>query len=274
LVLDTKRIGHSRRGGRILRNGDKQMSKPLKLNCAIAVMKGIKSRSHSVISELYKVIQKPELFDGLSRTHRKIDDLDPDIPSESKVVQFRMKDVLSDVRECKSDLIDAFAQVEIANTQGRAAVWVDGKELLPELPVTVILPLEKELLDIQTFIEAIPVLGSDNKWKTDDNTGLWMTEVLTTHRTKKVPKSHTLADATREHPAQVQLLFEDVIAGYWDLTKFSGAMRKVDKEAILARIEKLKIAVKRAREEANDTPAPQRGSYGAKIFDYLLDGVV
>ena len=250
------------------------MAKLLKLNACIAVAKGIKSRSLSVVSDLYKTIQKPELFDGLTRTYRKLDDGDVDLPSERKVVQFRMKDILSALRVSKSELIDIIAQVEIGNTQGKAAVWIDGQELLPELPAIVLLPLEKELLDIRTFVEKIPVLDNAEAWKPkqDDNTGLWVTEVSSTHRTKKVPKPVTLYEATDKHPAQTTLLQEDIVAGYWDTVKHSGAMKTLEKEAILERVEKLLIAVKQAREEANDTPAPPPGGYGSKIFDYLFGG--
>lgn len=250
------------------------MSKSVKLNAVIAVAKGIKSRSCSVVSDLYKTIQKPELFEGLVRNYRKLDDGDVDLPSERKVVQFRTKDILSALRVSKSELIDVTAQMEIANTQAKASVWIDGKEILPELPAIVLLPLEKELVDLRTFIEKLPILDHGEAWKPkpDDNTGLWVTEVSSTHRTKKVPKPVTLYEATDKHPAQTTLLQEDIIAGYWDTTKLSGAMKKLDKEAILERVEKLLNAVKQAREEANDAPAPQKGGYGAKIFDYLYHG--
>lgn len=250
------------------------MARPLKLNAVIAVYKGIKSRSLSVVSELHNIIQKPDLFEGLVRTYRKLDDADVDLPSERKVVQFRMKDILSTLRVSKGELIDTFAQMEIGNTFAKAPVWIDGKELLPELPATVLLPLEKELVDIRSFVDKIPVLDNAEAWlpKPDDNTGLWFTEKASTHRTKKVPKPVTLYEATDKHPAQTTLLQEDIIAGFWDTVKHSGAMKKLEKEAIQERIEKLIVAVKQAREEANDTLAPQVGGYGAKIFDYLYHG--
>ena len=248
------------------------MSKILKLNAALAVAKGVKSRSCAVVSDLYKTIQKPELFEGFARTYRKINDEDADLPSERKVVQFRIKDILSALRVSKSELIDLVAQVDLANTQAKASVWVDGKEVLPELPATTLLALEKELTDLRTFVEKIPVLDNAEAWLStqDDNTGLWVTEKASTHRTKKVPRAFTVAKATDKHPEQATVLQEDIIAGYWDTVKHSGAMKKLEKEAVLERTERLLIAVKQAREEANDAPAPNRGGYGAKVFDYLF----
>lgn len=42
-----------------------------KLNQVIAVEKGVKSRDHSEVSALYKLAQKPELFNGANRVFRK-----------------------------------------------------------------------------------------------------------------------------------------------------------------------------------------------------------
>jgi hypothetical protein len=59
------------------------------------------------------------------------------------------------------------------------------------------------------------------------------------------------AEATKEHPAQVHLYQEDVADGRWKTIKFSGAIPASEVNVIVARIEKLQIAVKFAREEAN-----------------------
>jgi len=45
--------------------------KMTKLNQVIAVEKGVKSRDHSEVSALYKLAQKPELFNGANRVFRK-----------------------------------------------------------------------------------------------------------------------------------------------------------------------------------------------------------
>lgn len=251
------------------------MARPLKLNAVIAVEKGVKSRSLGVVSELYKTIQKPELFDGFVRTYSKLNEEDPDLPLDRKVVQFRMQDVLSALRLSKSELIDVLAQVDVGNTQARASVWVDGKEILPELPATTLLSLEKELIDLRSFVSQIPVLDNAETWKAerDDNTGYWITDVTSVHRTKKIVKSLVLIQPTKEHPGQAQAIQEDIVAGFWNTVKHSGAMKKLEKEAIAARVEKLLIAVKKAREEANgDTPVPEAPGIGAKLFDFIFEG--
>lgn len=43
-----------------------------KLNQIIAVEKGVKSKSYSDLTELNKVVQKPDLFNGLVKRYEKI----------------------------------------------------------------------------------------------------------------------------------------------------------------------------------------------------------
>ena len=74
-----------------------------------------------------------------------------------------------------------------------------------------------------------------------------------THKSKKIQKPVVLYEATHEHPAQVQLAGEDVTIGHWKNVKLSGAIPVTEKQAIVARVEKLLRAVKEAREEANAT---------------------
>lgn len=242
-----------------------------KLNQVIAIEKGVKARAHGVISDLYKMVQKPDLFNGLVRTYAKKDDDGEDLPSEKKHVQCRINDILGMVRMGQGALFDITAQKDTANSKATASVVVDGKEIVPELPVTTLLFLEKQITDIRTFVEAIPVLDNSESWSLDVNSGLYKTEPVQTHRTKKVSRPLVLYPATPEHPAQAQLVQEDVIAGFWSMVRQSAAMPKPDKERIADRLEKLLIGIKEARERANDADASNKPAIGSAIFEYLLN---
>jgi hypothetical protein len=241
-----------------------------KLNQVIAIEKGVKARAHSVISDLFKVLQKPDLFNGAVRSYQKKDDDGEDLPGEKKHVQFRVQDVIGTVRISAAELIDTTVQKDIANTGAKAAVTVDGSQILPELPVSTLLFLEKQLTDLRTFVDAIPVLDNSESWTLDANSGLYRTDAVQTSRTKKINRPLVLYPATPEHPAQTQIVTEDVIAGFWSTIRQSAAMPKPEKEAISGRIEKLLIGVKEARESANDTDAGAKPAIGAAVFEYLL----
>ena len=129
--------------------------------------------------------------------------------------------------------------------------------------------LEKQLNDINTFTEKLPVLDPSHRWSYDEPLGLWQSEPQASSRTKKVQKALVLLAPTDKHPGQATQIVEDEIVGTWTVTKQSGAMKAADKEAILERIQKLQKAVKFAREAANTAEAPDR-NIGEGLFDYIL----
>lgn len=241
----------------------------MKLNAAIAVEKGTKTRVYAEVSELYKAIQKPDLFNGFSKTYRPKDDGGEMYPPEARKVQMSVKDVLRKFIDLRTEAFDVTAIKDIGNTSAKANIVVDGTVIATDLPATFLIYLEKQLDEITVFMEALPELSPDEDWREDVNSGMFKTEPMTTHRSKKEQKVVKLAEATKEHPEQAVLVSEDVLVGYWDLVKQSAAMPRPVKEKIIERVNKLRKAVKIAREEANEVEVPGT-SIGAQIFQYLL----
>jgi hypothetical protein len=242
----------------------------MKLNQIIAVEKGVKARATSTISELYKLIQKGQAFDGLVREYHPKDDDGDTLPGERKVVQARVPEVLGALRISESEFLDVAAQREKGNTIASASVVVDGKTILADLPVGTLLMLEKRLTDLRTFIDTLPTLDISEAWGFDAAGDIYKTQAVQTHRTVKSQRPIVLYDATDKHPAQTQLITSDEIAGYWHTIKQSGAIPRAEKLALLARADKLLIAVKQAREAANSVDVPTGASIGAAIFEFIL----
>ncbi len=168
-----------------------------------------------------------------------------------------------------TELMDVTASKDYANCHARADVVVEGQTLVKDAPVPFLLFLEKHLTDLHTFVDKLPNLDSADDWVSDPNSGLYKTAPIATHRTKKVQKPIVLYDATDKHPAQTQLITEDVLVGYWDTVKQSGALPLPRKRELLERLESLSQAVKFAREQANDAEATEQ-KIGGAIFAYLL----
>jgi len=82
-------------------------------------------------------------------------------------------------------------------------------------------------------------------------------------------KGIVLYDATEHHPAQTQLITEDVVVGHWTTTKFSGAIPRPRKKVLLERIRQLADAVKFAREQANSIEADDQ-KVGRKVLDFIF----
>jgi hypothetical protein len=241
-----------------------------KLHELIAVEKGIKARAYSALTESHKLIQKADLFGGMSRSYQKRDEDGEDLPGESKRVQNTVREVLATLKLSQTELYDLTAQKDIANCTAKAPVIVDDVEVIPELPVTTLLFLEKQLTDLRTFILALPILDEAETWNFDANSGLYKSDPVQTHRTKKTQRPMVLYDATEKHPAQTQLITDDVIVGFWTMVKQSGALPKPEKVKLAARVEKLLDAVKTARERANGITVTEKPTIGARVFGYLL----
>lgn len=240
-----------------------------KLNQFVAIEKGEKAKAQRGLTELHRESQKSPLLSGISRTYQPKDDDGDKLPSESTLVQVKAEDILDRVTHTLSELFDVTATKEATNAIAKADVVVDGKTIVKGAPVTYLLFLEKQLVDLHTFVSKLPVLDPAEKWEKDSSTGTWRTEVTQTVRTKKVPRNHVKAEATDRHPAQVELFHEDVIVGTWSTTKFSGALERTRVNTLLERVEALQNAVKFAREEANNTDVVETKTAKA-VFDYLF----
>lgn len=241
-----------------------------KLNQIIAVEKGIKSKSHSSLSELYKIVQKPDLFNGMTKKYEKKDEDSEDLPGENKRVQYTVSEILKTSERSIQELIDITARKDYTNCEAKADVVVDGVELVKGAPVSFLLFLEKMFTDFRTFANSLPELDNSESWSFDKEALLHKTNPIKTHRTKKVSKPIVLYPHSAEHPAQTQLITEDIIAGYWNQIKTSGAMPKNEKRVLVEKIDALLKGIKEAREQANIQEEVKVPDVSEKLFGYIL----
>ncbi|HEY5868701.1 MAG TPA: hypothetical protein VI542_24600 [Candidatus Tectomicrobia bacterium] len=241
-----------------------------KLCQIIAVQKGVKASTHSTLSELYKLVQKPDLFNGFTKSYQRRDDTSEELPPEDKRVQFTHANIAGRVEEALRDLFRATARLEYSNCTARSAIDVDGVSIATDVPVTYLLFLEKQLTDLRTFVSQVPVLDPNEDWHIDAGSGLAKSNPVNTHRTRKIQKPLVLYPATAEHPAQTQLITEDVIAGYWSTIKMSGALPAPEKAKLEERVEKLLRAVKEAREGANSIEEVPTPPIAGQLLTYIF----
>jgi hypothetical protein len=165
-------------------------------------------------------------------------------------------------------LLDVIYTQDTGNLVATADVVVDGKIIASELPITYLLFLEKQLTDILSVINKLPIMDEADEWTYDENRGCYVTEPTVSNRTKKVPRILVKAEATDKHPAQVEVYHEDVKIGEWSATKLSSAIPADKKKAMVARVVALQDAVKVAREKANSTEIEQK-KVGENILKYI-----
>lgn len=240
-----------------------------KLNAVIAVEKSIKSMTNREETDIYHKFQKQDLFNGFSKTYTPKDEEGEVYAPENKKVVCNAADMLIELSNTLTNLFDITLTKDTGNTIAKADIIVDGITIASNVPSTFIVFLEKKLNDIRTNINSIPTLDINEDWIKDTNSDLYKTESIETNKMKKVPMRFVKYEATKEHPAQVETLFNDVPVGTWNTIKQSGAMAIPDKKRLLKNIEKLINSVKVARETANSQEIEKK-QIGDAIFAYLL----
>lgn len=235
----------------------------------IAVATGKKNEVKNDLTKLYQGLSKEDLLKGLVRTYQPIDEEGEKFPDESKMVQVRVQDVLDKARKLQTELFDVVVTQDVGNTIAKADVEVDGVTVLKDVPVTSLLFLEKHLTDLHSIVGALPCVPQESNWRWDDNRGVYVSDVVQTAKTNKIPFPLVKYEATKEHPAQVEVVHKDKVVGYWSKTEFSGALSVKEKLEYINRVRKLREAVVRAREKANQVSVDHQ-SVGKAIFDYLL----
>lgn len=241
---------------------------PRALHTIIALEKGAKAEGQGTLDKAYHVLQKNALLSGISRTYEPVNEEGETLPPEYQKVQIRVSDVLADVSDALSRMFDTVATKETSNTIARGTIKVGATVIAEDVPVGFLLFLEKQLINVHTFVSKLPTLDPAEEWRWDPNSNAYVTDVNKKVRTVKVTYPLVLAPATDKHPAQVQIATRDEKAGEWLTVKRSGAMEAEAVVALMRRVEALQRAVKVAREEANSVTAIEV-SVGESIFNYL-----
>lgn len=240
------------------------------LHQILAVEKGTKTRVYREVTDAHhQLSQSNPKLTGISRTYQPKDDEGDKLPPESTLLQLRATDALDKVKTSLTQLLDITLTKDLANQDATGSIVIDGVIIYPDVPVSYLLFMEKQLADMTTIINKLPVLDPAEKWEWDEAADAYATSVQTT-RTKKIPRNHVKAPATDKHQAQVDVYFEDQVVGYWTTTKFSGALPQSRVNQLKDRVVKLANAVKVAREEANGFVVGTNTSIGTAVFDYLF----
>lgn len=247
----------------------KQTEQPL--HSAIAVQKSVKSKASAEMTNLHRI--PSQSYDGMHKEYQPIDEEGYKHPTQRKTIKAMWKDVVDGVIKSQTQHLDLLASIGKTNTMAKADVVIGSQTILKDVPVTVLLEIEKHLAHYQTFISGMTTLNSDYVWELDPNSGAHrLQDPIVSTRLEKVNEVLTLAPATKEHPAQTKLIVTDKPVGTWTETRSSGAMPIPVKKELLKRIEKLIQAVKAARGRANSHTLEEVQVADA-LHEYLFGGI-
>lgn len=245
-----------------------------KLHELLAAESNLAAAYNAISEETLKVLGKPELFMKQTAIVTHFDE------SERHLDTSETKDSTTTVSERMSynfgraftSYIDLLMQKDRTNQDARADVIVNGEVLLSGVPATALLTLEARLADARKKLEAAPTLQPGPVWVEDKSESMWKTEEPSvSFRTRKTIRPIVLVQATKEHPAQVEKVAEDVPIARIERVTWSGMWTSKQKHDALARLDALVIAVKKARQRANRTDVVQMKA-GEKIASFILNG--
>ena len=242
-----------------------------KLNQILAIEDGAKKQEYADLTKTHHVLQKSAAFNGFSRTYTPRIEEGAEYPAETNKVQLNAKQLVSQVKEQLGELFNIVATKDHGNAEAKADVIIEGEEkpLLTNVPVPYLLYLQKQLIDLRTFIRKLPRLDPAKDWTYDSNKGMYKTATEKQIKNRKVHKPIVLYDATTEHPAQTQMITVEEQEGTWSRIDMSTAYPQDEIMAMEKRLSEVERAVKCAREEANGTEVTKIKA-GDVILGYIL----
>lgn len=207
--------------------------------------------------------------------HVRVEPFDENAPKEADVHKELDDTVPSKLKYTQDSIVrylDAVLQKERTNQDAKADLVVDGITIAKDVPATFLLGLETKLKVVrQSIYETIPTLQPGIKWEKDETQGSDVYRRVQPEekfRTKKIMKNHVVAEATKEHPAQVQVYTEDEKVARIVTDTWCGMISPAEKSALLGRVDKLIRAVKKARQKANTTEVV-KVTIGKELFGYI-----
>lgn len=232
-----------------------------KLHELLAAEKTPNAAWNQLHEETLKKFKAPaHYFEGYSRSLSMIEDTPQnkvieDEAKEEKPVTTTVYDTLEYALRIYGRAENLQYQKNKTNQSAVGTVMWHGEELLKDMPVDQLLGLESRLGVMRRLIETIPTIEATKHWvSSTTREHCWETQFPeVTTKTEKQLVPVILAEATKEHKAQVQSVNRDVFVGKVTTIKRSGAATALQKANALNTIDNLIVEIKQARMRANET---------------------
>lgn len=250
------------------------MSTLPKLHELLAVNKSLETQATKVRTELAATFEKKRhLFEEKLTTFTSSKEGLPSGTENQSTLQTTVTKEFGLLQPFLAKAIDAAYQVAEANTEARADIVLeDGSTLITGVPATALLELEKRVEEVRQLLVATPTLDPAKGFTSDEakGVGVFKARDVVKTRTQKTNEVITLAPATVEHPAQVQLVPIDKPVGTISEQEWSGLITPAAKSDYISRAETLGRAVRAARSRANTVEVDTNKRIGAKLLSFVF----
>lgn len=254
------------------------MAGKTKLHELLAVEKNMETQSAKTRTELSKTFaDKRHLFSMKVVTFKPNTEGATAATESQSDIQTTVTDEMKWLSGILAKSMDASFQIDLANTVAKAdVVTEDGKTVAAGLPATALLRLEHRMQEIHDLIVAVPTLDPAKGFQpdTDKGPGYFRAREVAKVRTKKVFAPIVIVPATKEHPAQVEKLFNDEPIGTVVEQEWSSLITPAAKAELLDRCDILTRAIKKARSRANEQEIDvKEDKVGTALLKYIFEPI-
>lgn len=239
--------------------------------------KAIAERARGQTVEVFRSGQAQ--FTGMRRTFKpfSVDESKGEVAgerleSETQLVR-TVLDELDSLLASHAEAFDVNLQIDEANTRARADLVVGGEVIAPQLPATFLLQLEKRLRELRIVLKEIPTFDPVRIWHPDpsaDKASVLRADPVVTLRKQRTRKYNVMVEATKEHPAQIDVVEVDEPIGEIRSYDWTGMVSPGKKAALLSAVDLLIEATKAARSRANAVEIDPTVKVGRALAAHLL----
>jgi hypothetical protein len=241
-------------------------------------LKGNAERARTATLESFR--SKHNQFTGIRRTFRPfaVEEDSAELGGERVEADTKLAKTvageLARALDTVASAITAGFQIDEANTRAKADIVVDGEVVAKDMPATFLLQLERRLREVRAVLREAPCFDSVRPWVVDADAELehvLKADPVVTIRKARTRKYNVMYEATKEHPAQVDVIEVDAPVGEIRSYEWTGKLSTAKKAALLDKLDSLMAAVKQARSRANTVEVNTADRVGSLITDFLLD---
>jgi len=247
----------------------------MKLHELLAVETGFENQANKTRTDLVNTFDKKRhLFEEKRTVFTPLGEGQTVVENQSDIQSTVAKEIAW-LQPFLAKALDASYQVAQANTIAKADVVLEdeaGTTLLTGIPATSLLELEKRLVELASLVAAIPTLDPAKGFSPDPQRGEGFFQARQVRKTRSKKEKVVLIkyEATKEHPAQTELIDKDLPVGTIEEQEWSGLMTPAQKSDLINRVEIVYRAVRRARSRANEAEINQNAKIGAKLLGYIF----
>lgn len=188
-------------------------------------------------------------------------------------VQYTVPENLNYMAGVYGAWLDVMFTKELTNQAAKADVVIDGVTVIEGAPATFLLGLENKMGKLRELYLSMPTLAPGITWTKAEELGpnLWRGSEETDMKTLNTDQQTLLKQSSDKHPDTLVTVKTVKNIGKYKKQEFSGMISVAEKASMIARLDRLLMAIKDARMRANDVDAIEK-KCSMSVFQYLHSG--